>query len=71
MLSRTATLPPEKSPVIVSLSKKSGEYIVHIQDKGKGMGREDIRRIFHGFYKNSENLQSGMGGRTHAGEAYY
>lgn len=61
LLKNAVKFSPEKSPVIVSLSKKSGEYIVHIQDKGKGMGREDIRRIFHGFYKNSENLQSGMG----------
>ncbi len=52
---------PATTPVEVVLSGNSTSYILQIIDRGKGMGREDVRRVFQGFYKDAENLQAGMG----------
>lgn len=61
LLANALKFSPSNTPVSVTLESAPAFLTMRITDKGKGMGREDVRRVFQGFYKNTENLQEGMG----------
>lgn len=46
--------------VIVELDRQKNDYIVKIQDLGKGIPKEDMQRVFEGFYKGQSHME-GMG----------
>ena len=52
---------PESSAVVVKLSKKQGDYFLQIIDKGSGIERKDIMKVFEGFYKADKEATEGMG----------
>jgi len=52
---------PESSAVVVKLAKKQGDYFLQIIDKGSGIERKDIMKVFEGFYKGDKEATEGMG----------
>ncbi len=52
----------ETSKVTVLLESDRKKYItISIQDKGEGIPREDLKKIFDDFYKAKNNTKPGMG----------
>lgn len=47
--------------VKIILKNNSSSIIVTIQDQGSGIPREDLPKIFQGFYKGKDRLINGMG----------
>jgi K+-sensing histidine kinase KdpD len=52
---------PEHSEVLISLSSKQQFIVLRVSDKGSGIAREDMAKIFDGFYKVNDNQGEGMG----------
>jgi K+-sensing histidine kinase KdpD len=52
---------PADSDITVSLTQQNQQLILRVSDKGSGIARENMAKIFDGFYKGSDNHQEGMG----------
>ena len=62
LLENAAKFSSESSSISVLLSQDINWFSVKVQDKGKGIVKEDIPRVFEGFYKGkNSNQESGMG----------
>lgn len=51
----------QERAVKIILKNNSTNVIVAIQDQGSGIPKEDLPKIFQGFYKGKDNLVNGMG----------
>ena len=51
---------PEDSLIRISLSQKQGNYQIQVIDKGQGMDRRDIMKVFEGFYKAESHVKEGF-----------
>ncbi|RJQ27812.1 hypothetical protein C4577_00610 [Candidatus Parcubacteria bacterium] len=51
---------PEE-PIFMSLYLRDPNFVIEIVDKGKGIDRKDINRIFEGFQKADSGIDEGMG----------
>jgi signal transduction histidine kinase len=40
---------------------ETGEPMLRVEDTGKGIGREELERIFERFYRSAESRGSGLG----------
>ncbi len=60
LLNNSAKFSPMGSAIRLSLSQTSRNYSIKIQDRGAGITKKDIPKIFKGFYKGSKS-KSGMG----------
>jgi two-component system, OmpR family, sensor histidine kinase ResE len=61
ILNNAAKFSPNGSVVAVSLTSTKKDIILQIQDQGKGIDRENITKVFDGFYKGIDNHKEGMG----------
>lgn len=61
ILDNAAKFSQKTSDIIISLKENRNFYILTISDKGKGMNKEDINKVFKGFYKPSDNTKEGLG----------
>jgi signal transduction histidine kinase len=62
LLSNAVKFSKPHERVIVSLSHTPRNIIIKIKDFGKGIPKNDLERIFEGFYKAGKNeVQEGMG----------
>jgi K+-sensing histidine kinase KdpD len=52
---------PANTQVTLTLTQQSQYIYLKVSDKGTGIAREDMTKIFDGFYKGSENHHEGMG----------
>lgn len=53
---------PNDSSITISLLERKDNFIIKIIDKGKGISKEDIKRVFEDFYKGKNtNEEKGMG----------
>ena len=52
--------PPEKD-IKVTMDKKDGYFEVDVEDQGQGIPKEDLSKVFRGFYKGKNSLHEGMG----------
>jgi len=61
IIANSTKFSPEESIIKVSLSKKLGNYHLQVIDKGQGMDRRDIMKVFEGFYKAESHVKEGIG----------
>ncbi|HKC14356.1 MAG TPA: GAF domain-containing sensor histidine kinase [Patescibacteria group bacterium] len=51
---------PDKK-ILITLESKDSSYMINIADRGRGIAKEDLPKIFKGFYKGKDSLHEGMG----------
>lgn len=61
LLGNALKFSPDETVVTISLSSKGKQIILRVSDRGSGIAREDMAKIFDGFYKASESHREGMG----------
>ncbi len=62
LLNNAVKFSPPHSKIVVAIELKDRTIFIHIKDKGKGIPKKDIPKIFEGFYKhNIEQYKEGMG----------
>lgn len=61
LLENALKFSPSDTDVVVKLALKNQNLLLEITDKGSGISREDMAKIFDGFYKGSEHHKEGMG----------
>lgn len=62
ILENSAKFSKEDTLINVNLKQKDNYLLVEVEDKGKGIPKRDINKIFDGFYKGkNSNEESGMG----------
>ncbi len=52
---------PAKKEIEVGVKSKSPCIIVSVKDHGKGISKQDLPKIFEGFYKGKNHYKGGMG----------
>jgi len=61
LLENALKFSPADTKVEVKLSRKNQNILLQICDQGSGISREDMAKIFDGFYKAQEHHKEGMG----------
>lgn len=61
LLNNAAKFSSSGETVTISLDKVGTNYTMQVIDKGKGIPKEDLDKIFDRFYKGAENYEEGMG----------
>jgi K+-sensing histidine kinase KdpD len=61
ILNNAAKFCPRDKPIIVTLQKTRESFSISIRDKGPGIRKQDLERIFDRFYKGKHNVKEGMG----------
>ncbi|MBI2590455.1 MAG: GAF domain-containing protein [Candidatus Blackburnbacteria bacterium] len=61
VLNNAAKFSPTSQKINTTIDYVNNNFIVKIQDKGKGIGKNDLPHIFDGFYKGKGNYRGGMG----------
>ncbi len=61
LLENAIKFSPRESLITIELSIKNQTIIMRVSDKGSGIAREDLTKIFEGFYKGANNHKAGMG----------
>lgn len=61
LLDNSAKFSSPEDPVLISLKKKGGYFNVIIKDKGRGVSKKDLPRIFDRFFVGSNHKTEGMG----------
>lgn len=61
LLSNAEKFSPVDTPITLSLKVSPTRFIISISDKGTGIAREDLSRIFEGFNKFGKNEEQGLG----------
>lgn len=49
------------TPIEINLTSKENYISVEIKDSGSGISKDEIKRVFEGFFKTSDNTRPGMG----------
>lgn len=62
ILQNAVKFSPNGSSITISLVEKKDNFVIKVIDKGKGISREDTKRIFEDFFKGKNtNEEQGMG----------
>lgn len=61
LLSNADKFSPKKTPIEVTLKNTKSHLLLKIKDEGEGMTREDINKVFEGFYKGEHEHTQGLG----------
>jgi len=61
ILSNASKFSRPEDEIVVKLKLASPCLVISIQDKGAGISKEDLPKIFEGFYKGIGHYQGGMG----------
>lgn len=61
LLQNAAKFSPPETPIILGIEEKGKQYIVKISDKGEGIEKKELAKIFDQFYKAKTNRKDGMG----------
>jgi len=66
LLDNAIKFTPEDGKVSIETTKNDGKIYVSIKDSGKGVGEDELKRVFERFYKsdasrNEDKLGSGLG----------
>ncbi len=51
----------QDTPVKITLQAKINQFIIEIQDQGRGIPSKDLKRIFESFYRGEQSSHEGMG----------
>ncbi len=52
---------PKTVPIGVALKNTTRQVIIQIIDQGEGIERQDLKRVFEGFYKGNKKESEGLG----------
>lgn len=61
LLNNADKFSPKGTPVEVSVTVTKNQVIIKVKDQGKGMTKEDITKVFDGFYKGDYEHAEGLG----------
>ena len=61
LLENSVKFSPLETITTLQVEEKSDEYRISILDKGQGMTRAEMEKIFQGFYKSMKDSKSGLG----------
>jgi signal transduction histidine kinase len=61
LLDNAAKFSPSDSDITINLKFKSPYLILSVTDKGKGISKKELPRVFEGFYKGRDPSKEGMG----------
>lgn len=61
ILNNAIKFSPDNSVVTFGITKAKGNIVIRITDHGVGIDREDIMKVFDGFYKGDNHLKEGIG----------
>ncbi len=61
VLNNAAKFSNNDTPISLSLNFRKPYYIVEISDRGNGVAKSDMGRIFEGFYKGKNSTKEGIG----------
>lgn len=61
LLDNAAKFSEKDQKITIRLKFMKDFYVIIIKDTGKGIKKEDLTRIFDGFYKTADNTKEGMG----------
>jgi signal transduction histidine kinase len=53
LLDNAGKYSPSGSPILVRLAHREGDVVLTVEDRGRGIAREDLPRIFEPFYRAS------------------
>lgn len=59
LLGNAAKYSPTDSPITVVLKSTPFHFLILVKNKGKGIAKEDLDKVFEGFYKGQNNQQDG------------
>lgn len=61
ILDNAAKFSSRKTEIYLNLSEDNVDYLISVQDKGKGIPKKDLSNIFEQYYKGKENEHEGLG----------
>lgn len=61
LLDNSAKFSPAEQPIKVTLGFISPTFVISVEDKGQGISKKDLPKIFEGFYQGSNHQMEGMG----------
>lgn len=61
ILDNAAKFSPENTEIWMDLKFKSPYLILNIEDKGRGISKENLHKVFEGFYRGKDVSKKGMG----------
>lgn len=61
IVENAAKFTPIANPIEIDLKNNGTHRVITVQDKGRGIKKEDLPHIFEGFYKAGDNEEEGMG----------
>lgn len=61
ILRNAAKFSPPNTPITIELFLKAPNSIIRITDKGRGISKEDLSKVFDEFYKGQNTTEEGMG----------
>jgi K+-sensing histidine kinase KdpD len=61
LLENSVKFSPIETTTVIRVEEKKDEYQIIIIDQGQGMTRDEMKKIFQGFYKTMKDAKSGMG----------
>jgi signal transduction histidine kinase len=61
LLDNAAKFSPAESEIVISLKLKSPNLILTVKDKGKGISKTDLPKLYERFYRGSDHTREGMG----------
>lgn len=61
LLDNAAKFSPEETKITINLNFKSRYFTIQVKDRGKGISKKDLSKVFQGFYKGKDALNEGMG----------
>ena len=61
LLDNAAKFSQGDTAIIVRLKFKSPNYILQVKDRGNGIPKKDLPKVFDGYYKGKDSMNEGMG----------
>lgn len=61
LLSNADKFSPKNKPIDILIAATASQVKIKVQDYGEGVARDDLKKIFDGFYKGKNNDSEGLG----------
>lgn len=61
LLDNAAKFSPKETEIVITLDEKPSSYLLRIQDKGFGIPKDELPKIFDEFYRGNNNSTDGLG----------